>query len=63
MNRFEQAIRRRDWDGLDADDIRVLQANLGLRCNLQCAGRGFMDQVGVGKTQQERIHFRLPGTR
>ena len=36
MNRFEQTIRRHDWDGLDADGIRVLQANLGFRCNLQC---------------------------
>ncbi|HSH70648.1 MAG TPA: arsenosugar biosynthesis radical SAM (seleno)protein ArsS, partial [Deferrisomatales bacterium] len=36
MNRFEQAIRRHGRDGLGAGDIRVLQANLGFLCNLQC---------------------------
>ena len=36
MNVFEQAVRRHGEEGVQATGIRVMQVNLGFRCNLQC---------------------------
>ncbi|GAB4262293.1 MAG: arsenosugar biosynthesis radical SAM protein ArsS [Deferrisomatales bacterium] len=36
MNRFEQKIRPLEPEGLHGAEIRLLQVNLGFRCNLKC---------------------------
>ena len=58
MNRFEQTIRRHGRDGLGVDDIRVLQANLGFLCNLQCRhchveGSPEREEVMSGETVEQ----------
>ncbi len=68
MNRFEQAIRRRGQEGLDTDDIQILQANLGFLCNLQCRhchveGSPERKELMSGETVEQVLEAlrRLPG--
>jgi len=36
MNTFDQAVRAGQGDGLISGEVRIIQANLGLLCNLSC---------------------------